>query len=54
MNDEQRRLREFRAQPEGAGPFFRRAALRLAHIAVLYRAHRALPGEKMAAAATIG
>jgi hypothetical protein len=53
MNDEQRSLREFWAQPFGAGPFFRQAALRLAHIAVLYRARRALPGEKMAAAALI-
>jgi hypothetical protein len=51
MNDEQRGLRQFRAQPFGAGPFFRQAALRLAYVAVLHRAHRALPGRKMAAAA---
>jgi hypothetical protein len=53
MNDEQRSLRAFRAQPFGAGPFFRQAALRLAYIAVLYGARRALPGKKMAAAALI-
>jgi hypothetical protein len=54
MNDEQRSLREFWAQPFGAGPFFRQAALRLAYVAVLRGARRALPGEKMAAAAAIG
>jgi hypothetical protein len=51
MNDEQRSLRAFRAQPFGAGPFFREAALRLAYIAVLYGARHALPREKMASAA---
>jgi hypothetical protein len=51
MSDEQRSLRAFRAQPFGAAPFFRQAALRLAYVAVLHSARRALPGEKMAAAA---
>jgi len=54
MNDEQRSLRESWAQPSGAGPFYRQAALRLAYVAVLRRTRRALPGEKMAAAAAIG
>jgi len=54
MNDEQRVLREFRAQALRGRPFFRQAALRLAYVTVLRGVRRALPGEKMAAAATIG
>jgi hypothetical protein len=53
MNDEQRRQGVFGAQPFGAGPFFRLAALQLAHVAVLHRARCAWRGEKMAAAAAI-
>jgi hypothetical protein len=53
MNDEQHRQRVFGAQPFGAGPFFRHAALRLAHVAVLHHARRAWRREKMAIAATI-
>jgi len=54
MNDEQRGQGVFGAQPFGAGPFFRPAALWLAYVAVLHRARHALRDEKMAAAAAIG
>jgi hypothetical protein len=54
MNDEQRSQDAFRAQPFGAWPFFRQAALRLAYVVILHYARRALPDEKMADAAAIG
>jgi len=54
MNDEQRRPRPFRAQPFGAGPFFRHAVLQLAYVAVLRPARCALRRSKMAAAAATG
>jgi len=54
MNDEQRRPGPFRAQPFGAGPFFRHASLQLAYVAVLRFARCALRGTKMAAAAATG
>ena len=54
MNDEQRRVALFQAQPEGLGLFFRPAALSFAHVALLHLAHSALPGKKRAPAALIG
>jgi len=54
MNDEQRHPRPFRAQPFGAGPFFRHAVLQLAYVAVLRPARCALRRSKMAAAAATG
>jgi hypothetical protein len=52
MNDEQRRLAGFAAQPEGTGPFSRNPALALVCLASLHGARAALTCEKMAAVAT--
>jgi len=48
MNDEQCRVALFQPQPSGPRPFFRLAALSLAHVAVLHNARSALPVEKTA------
>jgi len=53
MNDEQHCMAHFGAQPEGTGPFFRRAALHLAYVHQVHRAQCALPCEKMAAVAVV-
>jgi hypothetical protein len=54
MNDEQRRVALFQAQPVGLGLFFRPAALSFAHVAWLHVAHSALLDEKTAPAEPIG
>jgi hypothetical protein len=54
MNDEQRSLSGFGAQPEGTGPFSRNTALPLACVDWLHGARGALPCSKMAAVAAIG
>ena len=54
MNDEQRGVALFQAQPAGLGPFFRPAALSFAHVAPLHFAHSALLDEKSAPAELIG
>ena len=54
MNDEQRRVALFQAQPDGLGLFFHPAALSFAHVASLHVALSALPGKKRAPAALIG
>jgi hypothetical protein len=51
MNDEQRRMAHFGAQPEGTGPFFRPTALLLAHVRQVHSAHSALLAEKTTAVA---
>ncbi|MEW8347109.1 MAG: hypothetical protein AB2687_02285 [Candidatus Thiodiazotropha taylori] len=54
MNDEQRRVALFQAQPGGLGLFFRPAALSFAHVEQLHVAHSALLDEKIAPAGPIG
>ncbi|MCB1866210.1 MAG: hypothetical protein KDG50_12360 [Chromatiales bacterium] len=54
MNDEQRRMTHFGAQPEGTGPFFRPTLLLLAYVRQVHRAHSALLAKKTAAVAAIG
>jgi hypothetical protein len=53
MNDEQRGLTAFGAQPERTGPFSRNAALPLACVDWLHGVRGALPCSKMAAVAAI-
>jgi hypothetical protein len=52
MNDEQRRVAGFQAQPEGTGPFFRNPALALMGVDWLHGTRAALSCEKMASVAT--
>ncbi|MES9968510.1 MAG: enoyl-CoA hydratase/isomerase family protein [Candidatus Thiodiazotropha sp.] len=54
MNDEQRRVALFQAQPRGLGLFFRPAALSLAHVEQLHDAHSVLLDEKIVPAWPIG
>jgi hypothetical protein len=56
MNDEQRRMAHFGAQPEGTGPplfrtIGRPTALLLAHVRQVHSAHSALLAEKTTAVA---
>lgn len=53
MNDEQRCMARFGAQPEGTGPFFRRAALHFAYVHSVHGAQCALPYKKMATVAAV-
>ena len=46
MNEEQRRVALFQAQPEGLGRIFRPTALPFAYVEQLHRAHGALLDEK--------
>ncbi|MCF6209477.1 MAG: hypothetical protein L3J88_06410 [Gammaproteobacteria bacterium] len=46
MNDEQRRVARFQAQPAGLGRFFRPAALSIARAEQLHGVSSALQGEK--------
>lgn len=48
MNDEQRRVALFQAQPEGLGLFFRPTALSVAYVESLHHALSALLDEKIA------
>jgi len=50
MNDEQRGVALFQAQPAGLGLFLRPAVLSFAHVAGLHHAHSALLGTKTATA----
>ncbi|MBW9260539.1 MAG: hypothetical protein K1566_02470 [Candidatus Thiodiazotropha sp. (ex. Lucinisca nassula)] len=54
MNDEQRRVALFQAQPGGLGLFFRPAALSVAHVEQPHDAHSALLDEKKVPAGPIG
>jgi len=51
MNDEQRRLACFGAQPGGTGPVLRSAASRFAHVQQAHYAQRSLPCAKPASVA---
>jgi len=53
MNDEQRRMARFWAQPEGTEPFCRHPALRFAYVERPHLAQRAWSCEKTAAVAAI-
>ncbi len=49
MNEEQRQVARFQAQPEGLGPFFRLASLSVAYLGPPNHTSSASPVEKMAA-----
>ena len=54
MNDEQRGVTLFQAQPKGLGLCFRPAALSFAHVERLHVAHSALLDENIVPAEPIG
>jgi len=53
MNDEQRGMAAFGAQPEGTGPFCRDTALPLAYVPQVHRVRGALSRDKMASVAAV-
>ena len=53
MNDEQRGMAAFGAQPEGTGPFCRDTALPLAYVPQVHRVRGALSRAKMASVAAV-